>query len=151
MSTQNCTYKKQKFHLGTLVIGKRGGNCRCKDMKSFPFGRIVIAIFCKRSDIYYIYTSIPFTSNIQTSRSCRISLESSSFIRLVPLYKSYLREMQRCQDWISPLRVHRRMSMGSGLDRILRRVVMCIDCIVMGVNRRCGGIDHRRCCCRSRC
>lgn len=37
--------------------------------------------------------------------------------------------MQRCQDWISPLRVHRRMSMSSGLDRILRRVVMCIDCI----------------------
>lgn len=37
--------------------------------------------------------------------------------------------MQRCQDWISLLRVHRRMSISSGLDRILRRVVMCIDCI----------------------
>ena len=57
--------------------------------------------------------------------------------------------MQRCQDWISPLRVHRRMSMGSGLDRILRRVVMWIDCIVIGVSRRCGGMDHRRCSYRS--
>ena len=28
--------------------------------------------------------SIPFTSNTHTTRSCRISLESSSFIRLVP-------------------------------------------------------------------
>ena len=61
---------------------------------------------------HYIYTSIPFTSNIHTSRSCRISLESSSFIRLVPLQKSYLREMQRCKDWISPLRVYRRITQG---------------------------------------
>ena len=102
------------------------------------------SFFYRFSLFYHRYTSIPFTSNIHTSRSCRISLESSSFIRLVPLQKSYLREMQRCQDWISPLRVHRRMSMGSGLDGILRRVVMWMDCIVMGVNRRCGGKDHRR-------
>ncbi len=37
---------------------------------------------------HYIYTSIPFTPNIHTSRSCRISLESSSFIRLVPFDKA---------------------------------------------------------------
>ena len=37
---------------------------------------------------HYIYTSIPFTPNIHTSRSCRISLESSSFIRLVPFGKA---------------------------------------------------------------
>ena len=77
-------------------------------------------------------------------------LESSSFIRLVPLQKSYLREMQRCQDWISPLRVHRWMSMGSGLDRILRRVVMWMDCIAMQINRRYGRKDHRRCSYHSR-
>ena len=29
-----------------------------------------------------------FTSKIKTSRSCRISLESSSFIRLVPFDKA---------------------------------------------------------------
>ena len=37
---------------------------------------------------HYIYTSIPFTSNIQTSRSCRISFEFCSFIRLVPFDKA---------------------------------------------------------------
>ena len=37
---------------------------------------------------HYIYTSIPFISNIHTSRSCRISLEFSSFIRLVPFDKT---------------------------------------------------------------
>ena len=37
---------------------------------------------------HYIYTSIPFISKIHTSRSCRISLESSSFIRLVPFDKA---------------------------------------------------------------
>ena len=35
--------------------------------------------------ISYISTSIPFISNTHTSLSCRISLESSSFIRLEPL------------------------------------------------------------------
>lgn len=50
---------------------------------------------------------MPFTSNIQKSRSCR--------------------------------------------DRILRRVVMWMDCIAMGVNRRCGRKNHWRCSYRSRC
>lgn len=36
---------------------------------------------------------MPFTSNIQTSRSCRISLESSSFICLVSHKKSLRSEM----------------------------------------------------------
>ena len=36
----------------------------------------------KELNTIYIYTSIPFTSNIHTSLSCR-SLESSSYIRLM--------------------------------------------------------------------
>ena len=50
---------------------------------------------------HYIYTSIPFTSNIQTSRSCRISFESNSFIRLVPMCKPYEWSSLKALDSVS--------------------------------------------------
>ena len=68
-------YKKQKFHPGTLINGKRGGNCRCKDMKFISLCKIFAMIFLVVTKIRY---TTPFTSKMQTSRSWRISLESRS-------------------------------------------------------------------------
>ena len=57
---------------------------------------------------HYIYTSIPFTSNIHTSRSCRISLESSSFIRLVLFDKAgYASAEHSSIAWCSAFNLHR--------------------------------------------
>ena len=51
----------------------------------------------KELNTIYIYTSIPFTSNIHTSRSCRILLESSGFIRLV-YFK--IRQVEACTAFV---------------------------------------------------